>query len=33
MFDEEIKDNVRIVLNDIDAENMPYALSCEHEAL
>lgn len=33
MFDEEIKGNVRITLNDIDAENMPYALSCEHEVI
>ncbi len=33
MFDEEIKSNVRITLNDIDAENMPYALSCEYEVI
>ena len=33
MFDEEIKGNARITLNDIDAENMPYALSCEHEVI
>ena len=33
MFDEELKSNVRITLNDIDAENMPYTLSCEHEVI
>ena len=33
MFDEEIKGNIRITLNDIDAENMPYALSCVHEVI
>lgn len=33
MFDEEIKSNVRITLNDIDAENMPYAISCECEVI
>ena len=33
MFDQDIKENVRITLNDIDAENMPYALSCTHEVL
>ena len=31
MFDEAIKSDVRITLNDIDAESMPYALSCKHE--
>ncbi len=33
MFDEDIKRNVRITINDIDAENMPYALTCEYEAI
>jgi ATP-dependent Clp protease ATP-binding subunit ClpA len=33
LFDEEIKGNVRITLNDIDAENMPYALNCSYEAI
>ena len=33
LFDEGISENVKIVLNDIDAENMPYALSCTYEAL
>ena len=33
LFDEEIKGNVRITINDIDAENMPYALSCVHEVI
>ncbi len=28
MFDEEIHEKVRITIEDIDAENMPYALSC-----
>ena len=31
LFDEEISGDARITLNDIDAENMPYALSCVHE--
>ena len=31
LFDEEIKDNTRITLNSIDAENMPYSISCLHE--
>lgn len=33
IFDEEIKGNVKITLNDIDAENFPYALSCAYEAI
>lgn len=33
MFDEGIKEKVRITIEDIDAVNMPYALSCECEAL
>ncbi|MFR6344514.1 MAG: hypothetical protein ACLUO4_06765 [Christensenellales bacterium] len=33
MFDEQIKDNAKITLNDLDAENMPYALSCVHEVM
>ena len=33
MFDEDIRNNVRITIDDIDAENMPYALTCTKEAL
>lgn len=33
LFDEEIRENVRITLTDIDAENMPYALACTYEAI
>lgn len=33
MFDEEIRNNVKITLKDIDAENMPYALDCSYEVL
>lgn len=33
LFDEGIRGNARITLNDIDAENMPYALSCSYEAV
>ena len=33
MFDEGIKGAVRITLNDIDAESMPYTLHCEHEVI
>ena len=33
LFDEEIKGNARITLKDIDAENIPYALSCSHEVI
>jgi hypothetical protein len=33
MFDEEICGKVRITINDIDAENMSYALSCEYEVV
>lgn len=33
MFDEDIRNNVKITIEDIDAENMPYALTCTKEAL
>lgn len=33
MFDEGIRNNVRITLKDIDAENTPYALDCSCEVL
>lgn len=33
IFDEEIKGNVRITLNDIDGENMPYTLICTREVI
>lgn len=33
MFDEQIKDYAKITLNDLDAENMPYALSCVYEVM
>lgn len=33
MFDEEVREKVKITIEDIDAENMPYALSCSCEAL
>lgn len=33
MFDEEIREKIRITIEDIDAENMPYALSCICEEL
>lgn len=33
MFDEEIREKVKITIEDIDAENMPYALSCTCEEL
>ncbi len=33
MFDEDIRNNVKITIDDIDAENMPYALICTREAL
>ena len=33
LFDEGIKENVRITLADIDAENMPYSLACTYEAI
>lgn len=33
LFDEDIRGNVMITINDIDAENMPYTLTCEYEAL
>ncbi|MCQ2433086.1 MAG: AAA family ATPase [Clostridia bacterium] len=31
LFDEEIKENKRVILEDIDAENVPYALTCRFE--
>ena len=33
LFDEGISENVKITLNDTDAENMPFALDCTYEAL
>lgn len=33
MFDEEIREKTKITIEDIDAENMPYALSCTCEEL
>lgn len=33
MFDEDIRNNVSITIDGIDAENMPYALTCTKEAL
>ena len=33
LFDEGIKENVRITINDIDAINMPYALDCTSEVI
>ena len=33
LFDEEIKGSARIIIKDIDAEKMPYALNCEHEVI
>ncbi len=33
LFDEEIKGNVRITINNIDAVNMPFALECTYEAI
>lgn len=33
LFDEGIKGKTRITLNDIDVENMPYALMCDHEVI
>lgn len=32
MFDEEVKSDGRLTINDIDAENAPYALECTYEA-
>ncbi|MFR4009271.1 MAG: hypothetical protein ACLT0Y_08385 [Christensenellales bacterium] len=32
MFDEHQR-QCQITLNDLDAENMPYALSCVHEVM
>ena len=31
LFDEDIQGNVKITIDDIDAENMPYALTCTYE--
>lgn len=33
LFDEEIKGNVQLTIQDIDAENAPYALECTYEAI
>lgn len=33
LFDEEIKSNVQLTIQDIDAENAPYALECIYEAI
>lgn len=33
LFDEDIQGNVKITIDDIDAENMPYALTCTHEEI
>lgn len=33
LFDEEISGNVRLILEDIDGDNMPYAIACSCEAL
>lgn len=33
MFDEGVKNNESIVIENIDAENMPYALTCTREAI
>ena len=33
LFDEEISGNVRLILEDIDGDNMPYAITCSCEAL
>lgn len=33
LFDEDIQGNVRITIDDIDAENMPYALTCTYEEI
>ncbi len=33
LFDEEIKGDVKLTINDIDAENAPYALECSYEAI
>ena len=33
LFDEEIKSDVRLVINDIDADNAPFALMCTCEEL
>ncbi len=33
MFDEGVKDNSKIRIESIDAENMPYALTCTKEAI
>ena len=33
LFDEEIKSDVKLTINDIDAENAPFALECSYEAI
>lgn len=33
LFDEDISSDVKITIEDIDAENMPYALTCTYEAI
>ena len=33
LFDEEVSGNVKLVLEDIDGDNMPYAVTCTCEAL
>lgn len=33
LFDEEIKGDVKLTINDIDAENAPYALECTYEGI
>ena len=33
LFDEDIQGNVKITIDDIDAENMPYALTCTCEEI
>lgn len=33
LFDENIQGNVKITIDDIDAENMPYALTCTYEEI
>lgn len=33
LFDEDIQGNVKITIDDIDAENMPYALTCTYEEI
>lgn len=33
LFDKDIQGNVRITIDDIDAENMPYTLTCSYEEI